>query len=254
MKKEFLWILMPLMLLIVLTWIYSPISKISFSDTNVTPSKQEFISQFKFGQDIPVNMSYIEPFDENVPEEFQLMEATELVDTMIVNTRSGDTYIIKALTFPDRGIKPGDFHCVEIYMGERKIFEMKRFQGWSYLPERMARGRKNSAICCPFNVLDDTIVLLLYGTELMDQFPQLPIVVMKEGEARLVFNKPYKFIGMSFGTESETHRMGITKTIESAELFLQESNTKYDNEGNLIEKPIYRKLQIVEEGIRFGLD
>lgn len=213
---------------------------------------KEFVTQFKRGRDIPVDTSYIEPFDVNPSEEFQHMEATELVDSMTISTRSGDTYTIKALTFSDWDIKSGVFHCVEIYKGRKKIYEMKSMQGWDYLSERLSSRKKEFTFCRPFNVVDDTVVLLFQGTSLTNQLPTLPIVVIKRGKAQLVFNKPYKVLGLSYGTSTETFYF-FGKTIERAELYLVVKDAKYDDEGNVIEDPIYKQLQIVEEGIGFGL-
>jgi hypothetical protein len=213
---------------------------------------KEFVTKFKHGRDIPVDTSYIEPFDVNPSEEFQRMEATELVDSMTISTRSGDTYTVKALTFSDWDIKSGVFHCVEIYKGGKKIYEMKRMQGWSNLSERLSSRKKEFTFCRPFNVVDDTVVLLFQGSHLNDQSFQLPIVVIKKGKARLVFNQSYKVAGMSYGTSTETHYFA-SKTIEKAELHLIVKEAKYDEAGEMIERPIHKQLQIVEEGIGFGL-
>jgi hypothetical protein len=213
---------------------------------------KEFVTKFKHGRDIPVDTSYIEPFDVNPSEEFQRMEATELVDSMTISTRSGDTYTVKALTFSDWDIKSGVFHCVEIYKGGKKIYEMKRMQGWTNLSERLSSRKKEFTFCRPFNVVDDTVVLLFQGSHLNDQSFQLPIVVIKKGKARLVFNQSYKVAGMSYGTSTETHHFA-SKTIEKAELHLIVKDAKYDEAGEMIERPIHKQLQIVEEGIGFGL-
>jgi hypothetical protein len=180
------------------------------------------------------------------------MEATELVDSMTISTRSGDTYTVKALTFSDWDIKSGVFHCVEIYKGGKKIYEMKRMQGWTNLSERLSSRKKEFTFCRPFNVVDDTVVLLFQGSHLNDQSFQLPIVVIKKGKARLVFNQSYKVAGMSYGTSTETHYFA-SKTIEKAELHLIVKEAKYDEAGEMIERPIHKQLQIVEEGIGFGL-
>ena len=213
---------------------------------------KEFVTKFKHGRDIPVDTSYIEPFDVNPSEEFQRMVATELVDSMTISTRSGDTYTVKALTFSDWDIKSGVFHCVEIYKGGKKIYEMKRMQGWTNLSERLSSRKKEFTFCRPFNVVDDTVVLLFQGSHLNDQSFQLPIVVIKKGKARLVFNQSYKVAGMSYGTSTETHYFA-SKTIEKAELHLIVKEAKYDEAGEMIERPIHKQLQIVEEGIGFGL-
>ena len=213
---------------------------------------KEFVTKFKHGRDIPVDTSYIEPFDVNPSEEFQRMEATELVDSMTISTRSGDTYTVKALTFSDWDIKSGVFHCVEIYKGGKKIYEMKRMQGWTNLSERLSSRKKEFTFCRPFNVVDDTVVLLFQGSHLNDQSFQLPIVVIKKGKARLVFNQSYKVAGMSYGTSTETHYFA-SKTIEKAELHLIVKEAKYNEAGEMIERPIHKQLQIVEEGIGFGL-
>ena len=213
---------------------------------------KEFVTKFKHGRDIPVDTSYIEPFDVNPSEEFQRMDATELVDSMTISTRSGDTYTVKALTFSDWDIKSGVFHCVEIYKGGKKIYEMKRMQGWTNLSERLSSRKKEFTFCRPFNVVDDTVVLLFQGSHLNDQSFQLPIVVIKKGKARLVFNQSYKVAGMSYGTSTETHYFA-SKTIEKAELHLIVKEAKYDEAGEMIERPIHKQLQIVEEGIGFGL-
>jgi hypothetical protein len=213
---------------------------------------KEFVTKFKHGRDIPVDTSYIEPFDVNPSEEFQRMEATELVDSMTISTRSGDTYTVKALTFSDWDIKSGVFHCVEIYKGGKKIYEMKRMQGWTNLSERLSSRKKEFTFCRPFNVVDDTVVLLFQGSHLNEQSFQLPIVVIKKGKARLVFNQSYKVAGMSYGTSTETHYFA-SKTIEKAELHLIVKEAKYDEAGEMIERPIHKQLQIVEEGIGFGL-
>lgn len=232
---------------------FVPFVYIEMSGEKLSDSNTKFVTQFKKGQNIPVNMDYVEPFDTDVPEEFQHLEPTLLKDSMVINTRSGDTYLIKALTFSDWDIKSGDFHCVEIYRNGKKIYEMRRMQGWDYLSKHLSSGRKEFTFCRPFNVVDDTVVLLFQGTPFMDQSFQLPIVVLKKGEARLVFNKPYKVLGLSYGTSTEALYF-LSKTIERAELFLMVKEAKYDEEGNCIEDPIYEKMQIVDEGIGFGLN
>lgn len=213
---------------------------------------KEFVMRFKKWKNSPINMDYIDPFDTNPSEEFQRMKATELVDSMIISTRSDDTYTIKALTFSDWDIKSGDFHCVEIYKGDKKIYEMKCMQGWDYLSERLSSKRKEFTFCRPFNVVDDTVVLLFQGTPLTNQLPSLPIVVIKKGKAQLVFNKPYKVLGVSYNTLTKAFYF-LSKTTESANLYLMVEDAKYD-EGNMIERPIYKNMQILEQGIGFGLD
>ena len=63
----------------------------------------------------------------------------------------------------------------------------------------------------------------------------------------------YKVLGLSYGTSTEALYF-LSKTIERAELFLMVKEAKYDEEGNCIEDPIYEKMQIVDEGIGFGLN
>ena len=240
-------------LLFLLGIFFVPFIYIENFGEKLSDSNTKFVTQFKKGEGISVDLAYVDPLDENLPEEFQQMQATELVDSMIINTRWGDTYIIKALTFPDWDIKSGDFHCVEIYRDNKKIYEMKSMQGWDYLSERLSSRKKEFTFCRPFNVVDDTVVLLFQGTSLTNQLPTLPIVVIKRGKAQLVFNKPYKVLGLSYGTSTETFYF-FDKTIERAELYLVVKDAKYDDEGNVIEDPIYEKMQIVEEGIGFGMN
>lgn len=214
---------------------------------------KEFVLQFKNGTDIPVNMAYIEPLDGNLSEEFQGLEATVLKDTITVNAKSGDTYIVKMLTFLDWDVKTGDFHCVEIYKGEKKIYEMKRMQAWGELPVGIRPRKKKIEYCRSLNVVDDTVVLLFSGASLLEQPIPMSIVVVKGEEAKLVFNEPC-FIGSSdIGFQSETHN-GIEKNTEYAHLNLFYKKAKYDDRGKLVQRPVVRKLHITEDGIWFEPD
>lgn len=252
MKKIIVFVLILIGVLIYL-WMDCSTPNEQMSDTIAATDGKEFISQFKYGENISVNMSYIEPFDENLSEEFQNMETTVLKDTIVVNTRSGDTYVVKMLALPDWDIRPGDFHCVEIYKGENKIYEMKRMQAWGELPVGIRPRKKKTEYCRSVNVVDDTVVLLFSGASLLEQPIPMSIVVVKGENAKLVFNQSC-FIGSShIGFQRETHN-GIKINTEYAHLDLFYKKAKYDDRGKLVQQPVVRKLHITEEGIWFESD
>lgn len=155
------------------------------------------------------------------------------------------------LAFPDWDVKTGDFHCVEIYKDEKKIYEMKRMQGWNELPVGINPRKREIEYCCPRNVVDDTVVLLFSGTELLDQLTPMSIVVLKGEQAKLVFNQPCFIGSANIGSELKTDGLGRDKTIEFTYLNLFFKKPKYDDKGKLVQRPVQRKLYIAEKGIWF---
>ena len=97
---------------------------------------QNVVTKFTSSGDFAVNPSYVKPFNEGINlESYKNLDPSILKDEMKINTPSGTSYIVKAFRFKDWGNDPGDYHVVEIYKDENKIYEMLSIDGWNYFPK-----------------------------------------------------------------------------------------------------------------------
>ena len=183
---------------------------------------------------------YIDPFDQGLGlDEYDNLVPSDLKDSLVVSTKSGNSYTVKAFRLLgwDDG-EPGDYNVVEIYKDEKKIYDMLCIMGWLYFPSRHTKS-STPRCCYAVNMGDDAIALVFHGIYISSENPQIAIVVLKEDKATLVFNKTSDI------NEIRTSDDGVTTFI------LQENVQEYDIIGKPITAPILDILKVNKDGIYF---
>ena len=144
------------------------------------------VSVFSYGEkgQIVVNPSYIKPLQTLTKKE--IAKATQLVHAMEVTTQSGDTYAIKA--FKIENWEEGDFQYVEIYKDQKKIYKLSNRNNWIHFPIKHS-GASSPQCCYVAHMGDDAIALVFHETIVERNLPNITIVVLKDNQATLVYNK-----------------------------------------------------------------
>lgn len=199
---------------------------------------QNVVTKFTSSGDFMVNPSYVEPFNEGINlESYKNLDPFILKDEMKINTPSGTSYIVKAFRFKDWNDR-GDYHVVEIYKDENKIYEMLSIVGWNYFPKRLTNGTINRC-CYPVNINDDTVALVFDGVFYPYEYGLVGIVVLNNDQAKLVFNKRFKI-------------RELKKTDEEVKFVMQENIVEYSFLGDKAiptSEPILKTLSISKDCI-----
>lgn len=199
---------------------------------------QDVVTSLTSNGDITVNPSYVEPFNEGLDlESYKKLDPSILKDEMKINMPSGTSYIVKAFRFKDWNDR-GDYHVVEIYKDENKIYEMLSIVGWNYFPKRLTNGTTNRC-CYPVNINDDTVALVFDGVFYPYEYGLVGIVVLNSDQAKLVFNKRFKI-----------HE--LKKTDEEVKFVMQENIVEYSFYGDKAiptSEPILKTLSISKDCI-----
>lgn len=200
---------------------------------------QNVVTKFTSSGDFAVNPSYVKPFNEGINlESYKNLDPSILKDEMKINTPSGTSYIVKAFRFKDWENDPGDYHVVEIYKDENKIYEMLSIDGWNYFPKQLTNETINRC-CYPVNINDDTVALVFDGVSYPYEYGLVGIVILNSNLAKLVFNKRFKI-------------RELKKTDEEVKFVMQENIVEYFSSGNKAipnSEPILKTLSISKDCI-----
>lgn len=146
-------------------------------------------------------------------------------------------YTVNGLRYKGWDNDPGDFNVIEISYGKDTLFTLKYDDGWDNMSTDY--GSYTSKFCGIENLGNNTFAAIFKGVDIMSQPPYLTIVVMKDGKASLVFNKP--MIINSIKTNSDG-----TKTFD-----LQENTVEWIDENTPANSPITHTMTIKDGNIYF---
>lgn len=112
---------------------------------------------------------------------------------------------------------------------------MLRIEGWNYFPQRLT-NESTPKCCYPINIGDDIVVLLFEGEYFSYERSPIGIIVLKDNQAKLVFNKRFKICELK-------------KTNEDVKFVLQENIVQYYDIGKPDREPILKTLSISKDCI-----
>lgn len=100
----------------------------------------------------------------------------------------GKVYSIDCYRYQGWGEDPGDFHVIKIRENGKEIYSLENGLGWDKYPSRW--NSSHSAFYAA-SLDSQTLALFFVGASIMSQPEYLTVVILKNGKATLVFNKPY---------------------------------------------------------------
>lgn len=164
------------------------------------------------GKIIPQS-KYIKPFDDGMSlNQYTNITPYNLKLSQNIHTPSGNLYTVEFLRFKGWEGEPGNFNVIEINKDGYKIFDLACALGWLYFPNNLSNSTTTKG-CFEVNLGMDTIALIFYGTIISSQPPLITIIILKDGKATLVFNKP-SFIEKVQQSNSETTLALCANTVE----------------------------------------
>ena len=146
-------------------------------------------------------------------------------------------YTINGLRYKGWDNESGDFNVIEILFGNNTLLTLKYADGWDKMSTDY--GSYTSKFCGIENLGDDTYAAIFKGIDIMSQPPYITIIVMKNGKASLVFNKPMII------NDIKTNADG-TKTFD-----LQENVVERIDENTPANSPITHTMTIANGNIYF---
>ena len=150
----------------------------------LTVKAQDIVVKFTPDHLIEADSSFIDPLYPLTSEEQS--KATQLIHSMEVSTQSGDAYTIKA--FQIDNWDAGDFQYVEIYKGQKKIYEMSNGDSWINFPSEYS-GDSSSSCCYVAQMGKDAVALVFHEMTYGSNQPHMTIVTLKGNQASLVYNR-----------------------------------------------------------------
>lgn len=178
---------------------------------------------------ILVDSTYIEPLYPLTSEEKS--KATELIHSMEVSTQSGNAYTIKAFKIKDW--EEGDFQYVEIYKDKKKIYEMSNGNSFIHFPKEYIED--SSPKCCYVaHMGEDAVALVFHEMTYGSNLPNMTIVVLKDNQATLVYNKECSIMELKHQTTEISfeeyipgcYTMDNTPCIDNKKLFISKDGIK----------------------------
>ena len=150
----------------------------------LTVKAQDIVVKFTPDHLIEADSSFIDPLYPLTNEEQS--KANQLIHSMEVSTQSGDSYTIKS--FQIDNWDAGDFQYVEIYKGQKKIYEMSNGDSWINFPSEYS-GNSSSSCCYVAQMGKDAIALVFHEMNYGSNQPHMTIVALKGNQASLVYNR-----------------------------------------------------------------
>lgn len=163
------------------------------------------------GGQIKDNVQFVKSFNN---ENFANITSHTLQKSYNVAAANGDKYVVKCFKNEGWEDEPGDWHYLEIAYNGQTIFSIDYADGWEYLSQDL----KSSLSPTPDAFYqkefdDDTVMLMFTGITIMSQPPYITMIVLKNGKATLVFNKPFYIEGVQH-SNSETIFTLCANTVE----------------------------------------
>ena len=106
-------------------------------------------------------------------------------------TLNGDSYAIECLKYRNWENDPGDMHLIRIRYQGKELFSLENNEGWEYITNEPNGDVKKTSFFYKINLDEESVALVFVGVYIMSQPPRLTIIVLKNGKASLVFDKPY---------------------------------------------------------------
>lgn len=160
-----------------------------FSLCCLTAYGQEALFSYRSNGDIISRSDYVKPFGKfryikGITPFILKQERTE-------SAPNGDTYQIKCEKFRNWENDPGDLHTIVIRHEGKQIFSLLNSDdGWGDITEEPNDGLEKNAFYYKIDLDDNTIAILLRDVYIMSQPPLLTLIVIRDGKANLVFNRP----------------------------------------------------------------
>ena len=107
-----------------------------------------------------------------------------------ITSKTGSKYDVKMYRYMDFENDPGDFHVIDIYYGGKRIFSQKFDLGWDYFYTRETYERSVSK---PFELIELTnnrLAIVFTGITITSEPPMITVILLENGTASLVYNKP----------------------------------------------------------------
>lgn len=105
-------------------------------------------------------------------------------------TVGNQSYTVKGYINEGWENEPGDWHYFEIIYNGQKIFIEDYADGWNYLSQSLKSQLSPCTNAFFYKDLgNNTLMLCFTGVTIMSEPPYLTIVILRNGEATLVFNK-----------------------------------------------------------------
>ena len=138
-----------------------------------------------YGQE-PIKRKYVETYPvkkyKNTSPYIRMSDESEY-------TSNGDRYDIECLKYRNWENDPGDIHLIRISCQGKKICSLENNEGWGYLTNEPDGDIRKTSFYYKIDQGEDSMALLFIGTYIMSQPPRLTILVLKKGNASLVFDR-----------------------------------------------------------------
>lgn len=105
-------------------------------------------------------------------------------------TSNGGRYDIECLKYRNWENDPGDIHIIRISCQGKEICSLENNEGWGYLTDEPDGDVRKTSFYYKIDQGEDSMALLFIGTYIMSQPPRLTMLVLKNGNASLVFDRP----------------------------------------------------------------
>ena len=145
-------------------------------------------------------------------------------------TLNGDSYAIECLKYRNWENDPGDMHLIRIRYQGKELFSLENNEGWEYITNEPNGDVKKTSFFYKINLDEESVALVFVGVYIMSQPPRLTIIVLKNGKASLVFDKPY-YINQ------------VTKNKNGIMLTLQANTVEYRDVGVPCNSPELHTLE-----------
>ena len=177
---------------------------------------QEAVFSLDLNGDVMAESKYVESFGE---ANFQDITPYVLQKSYSLVLNSGESYTVKCSKFNGWENEPGDCHVIEIDHGGRSIFSFEYADGWEYIDSGIKNKISGNDFFAWYDLENDERALIFTGIHIMSQPPYLTVIVLKDGKATLVFNKP------SYINKIEKNGDAIDFKLQSNTLEYLDSNT-----------------------------
>lgn len=150
---------------------------------------------------------------------------------------AGLIYTVEGLRYKGWENESGDFNVIEVLFSGKTLLTLKYADGW----DKMSTDYSDytSKFCGIEKLSDDTFAAIFKGVDIMSQPPYLTIIVMKDGKAKVVFNKPMTINSINANADG-------SKTFD-----LQENVVEWIDENTPANSPITHTMTIKDGNIYF---
>lgn len=153
----------------------------------ITSYAQTAIFSFSASENIEENPLFIESFENNTLSNITPYKLKKEIPVSLTN---GKRYSVRLLRYKDWDYnEPGDYNVIEIYHGNKLAASLNYNDGWNYFYTAKDYKRDSIAPVKAIPLSADCTALVFTGLIIGSQPPFLTIIVLKNGNATLVYNK-----------------------------------------------------------------